>query len=112
MLQPCSGGPASHLTSNDTREETDMYPGPNDTDWEVAKFQHRERVTIGMHQQLAASALASAPAASVYRDPESTRIRQLLGTLLVRAGQRLQGTQALTRTGSVSTATGELGAIA
>jgi hypothetical protein len=110
MLQPCPDGPASHLTSADTREETDMYPGPNDTDWQVAKFQHRERVAMGLHQQFAASALASALTPTVDRGPGSTGIRQL-GTLLVRAGQRLQGAQAVARESGVSTAPGELGVI-
>jgi hypothetical protein len=89
-----------------------MYPGPNDTDWQVARFQHRELVAMGLHQQLAASALASALAPKVDRGAGSTGIRQQLGTLLVRAGQRLQGAQAVARESGVSTAPGELGAIA
>lgn len=89
-----------------------MYPGPNDTDWEVAKFQHRERVAMGLHQQLAASALASALGPSVERGPESTRIRQQFGALLVRAGQRLQGAQSVARASGVSSMSGKLGSIA
>src|SRR5829696_1681050 len=91
---------------------TTMYPGPNDTDWQVAKFQHRELVAMGLHQQFAASALASALAPTVDRGPESTGIKQQLGTLLVRAGQRLQGAQAVARESRVSTAPVEVGAIA
>ncbi len=64
-----------------------MYPGPNDTDWQVAKFQHRERVAMGQHQQCVASVLA----ATTDARPVSTPIRRQLGTLLVRAGQRLLG---------------------
>ena len=108
MLQPCPDGPASHLTSDDTREESDMYPGPNDTDWQVAKFQHRELVAIGQHQQFVASVLAARTDAR----PMSTAIRCQVGTLLVRAGQRLQGAQAVARESGVSTAPVELGAIA
>ena len=89
-----------------------MYPGPNDTDWQVAKFQHRELVAMGLHQQFAVRALASALAPKVDRGPGSTGIRRQLGTLLVRAGQRLQGAQGLARESGVSTASGELGAIA
>ena len=89
-----------------------MYPGPNDTDWQVAKFQHRELVAMGLHQQFGASALASALAPTVDRGPESTGIKQQLGTLLVRAGQRLQGAQAVARESRVSTAPVEVGAIA
>jgi hypothetical protein len=91
-----------------------MYPGPNDTDWQVARFQHRELVAMGLHQQLAASALASALAPTVDRGPGLTGIRQQLGTLMVRAGQRLQGAQAVARKSGVSTAPVELelGAIA
>jgi hypothetical protein len=85
-----------------------MYPGPNDTDWQVARFQHRELVAMGLHQQFAASALASAPAPKVDRGAGSTGIRQQLGTLLVRAGQRLQGAQAVARKSGASTAPVEL----
>jgi hypothetical protein len=89
-----------------------MYPGLNDTDLQVAKFQYRELVSMGLHQQFAASALASAPAPKVDRGPESTGIRRQLGTLLVRAGQRLKGAQVIARESGVSAAPGELGAIA
>ncbi len=89
-----------------------MYPGPNDTDWQIAKFQHRERMAMGLHQQSVASALSSALAPSVDHGPGSTGIRQQLGTLLVRVGQRLQGAQAVARESGSSTAPGELGAIA
>jgi hypothetical protein len=101
-----------YLTNDDTREENDMYPGPNDTDWQVAKFQHRELVAMGLHQQFAASALASALAPTVDRGSGATEIRQQLGTLLVRAGQRLQGAQAVARESGVCTAPVGLGAIA
>ena len=89
-----------------------MYPGPNDTDWQVAKFQHRELVAMGLHQQFAASALASAPVPKGDRGPGSTGFRQQLGTLLVRVGQRLQGAPAVARECGVSTAPVELGAMA
>ena len=89
-----------------------MYPGPNDTDWQVARFQHREMVAMGLHQQFAASALASPLAPKVDRGPGSTSIRQRLGTLLVRAGQHLQGANAITRKSLGSVAASETGAIA
>lgn len=108
MMEACSDGPAIHLTNDDTREENDMYPGPNDTDWQVAKFQHRELVAMGQHQQFVASALA----ATTDPRPVATPIRRQLGTLLVRAGQRLQGAQAVARESGISTAPVELGAIA
>ncbi len=85
-----------------------MYPGPNDTDWQVAKFQHRELVAMGQHQQFVASVLA----ATTDTRPVSTPIRHQLGTLLVRVGQRLQGAQAVARESGVSTAPVELGVIA
>ena len=108
MMRTCPEGPASHLTSDDTREKNAMYPGPNDTDWQVAKFQHRELVAMGQHQQFVASILA----ATTDARPVSTPIRRQLGALLVRAGQRLQGAQAVVRESGVSTAPVELGAIA
>jgi hypothetical protein len=63
-----------------------MYPGPNDTDWQVAKFQHRELVAMGQHQQFVARVLTATPSAR----PASPSIRRQLGTLLVCVGQRLQ----------------------
>jgi hypothetical protein len=108
MMDACSDGPAIHQTYDDTREENDMFPGPNDTDWQVAKFQHRELVAIGQHQQLVASVLAARTDAR----PMSTAIRRQLGNLLVHAGQRLQGAQAAARESGVSTASVELGASA
>ena len=85
-----------------------MYPGPNDTDWQVANLQHRELVAIGQHHQYVARVLA----ATTDARPMSTVIRRQLGTLVVRAGQRFQGAQAVARESGVSTAPGELGAIA
>jgi hypothetical protein len=70
-----------------------MYPGPNDTDWQVAKFQHRDAVARGQRQQYVASLLSETSNAR----PVSTAARRQLGALLVRAGQRLQGAQAMTR---------------
>jgi hypothetical protein len=108
MMEACSDGPAMYLTNDERREENHMYPGPNDTDWQVAKFQHRELVAMGLHHQYVASVLA----ATIDARPVSTPIRRQLGTLLVHAGQRLQGAQAVARESGVSTAPVELGAIA
>jgi hypothetical protein len=108
MMEACPDGPAIYLTNDERREENDMYPGRNDTDWQVARFQHRELVAMGLHHQFVASALA----ATTDARPVSTPIRRQLGTLLVRAGQRLQGAQAVARESGVSTAPVKLGAIA
>ena len=66
-----------------------MYPASNDTDWQVAKFQHREMVAIGQHQQFVASALVH----QVERGHRSATIRQQLGAVLLRASHRLRGEQ-------------------
>jgi hypothetical protein len=108
MMGACSDGPTIQSTNDDTQKEHDMYPGPNDTDWQVAKFQHRELVAVGQHQQLVAGVLAAPTEA--HRTP--TAIRRQLGMLLVRTGQRLQGTQAFPREESSSAMPAELGAIA
>lgn len=89
-----------------------MYPGPNDTDWEVAKFQHRERVTMGLHQQLATAACQGALAPLVDRRSKLRIIRLQVGVLLVRTGQRLQGAQSVAGASSVPGVPGELGSIA
>jgi hypothetical protein len=86
MMRTCPEGPASHLTSDDTREKNAMYPGPNDTDWQVAQLEHRQAVAVGQYQQFVATALAS----TSNSRPMSTVVRHKLGTLLVRTGQRLQ----------------------
>jgi hypothetical protein len=104
MMEACSDGPAIYLTNDDRREENDMYPGPSDTDWQVAKFQHRELLAMAQHQQFVASILA----ATTDARPMSTPIRRQLDTLLVRAGQRLQGAQAVARESGVSTTPVEL----
>ena len=62
-----------------------MYRGPNDTDWQVAKFQHRELVATGQHQQMVASVLAT----KSHARPVSPAARRYLAALLVRVGQRL-----------------------
>jgi hypothetical protein len=62
-----------------------MYPGPNDTDWQVAQFQHRELVHKGQRQQVVARALS----ATADPCPPSTAVRPRLGTHQQQAIQRL-----------------------
>ena len=107
-MQPCPEGPASHLTNEDRREDDVTPARPSDTDWQVARFQHRELVAKGQRQQFVASALS----ATSDTRPVSTSVRLQLGTLLVRAGQRLQGAQAITRNSLGSVAGSARGAIA
>lgn len=77
-----------------------MYPGPNDTDWQVARFQHREMVAMGLHQQFAASALASALAPRVDRGHGPSTIRPRFATALMQASRLLLGGNVATGDGS------------
>jgi hypothetical protein len=69
-----------------------MYPGLSDADRQVAEFRYRHLVAEGQRQQFAASAR---PATRTGR--QSPAIRHQIGTLLVRAGQSLQGAQAMAK---------------
>ncbi len=84
-----------------------MYPGLSDTDWQVAMIQHRQLVAEGQYQQFVASNLATATGHGL----KSATIRQF-GTLLVRAGQRLQGAHSVTKNRLGSVVAGERGAMA
>ncbi len=85
-----------------------MYPGLSDADCQVAAFHYRQLVDEGQRQQVSAGARrASGVTPSVSRSA-----RRQIGALLVRAGQRLQGVQAVTHESLVPTSTGEVGALA
>ena len=72
-----------------------MYPGLSDAECRVAEFRYQQMRVEGQQQQFAA---AARPAATGTR-LGSMALRQQIGALLVRAGQRLQvqGAQAVSR---------------
>jgi hypothetical protein len=69
------------------------FPAPNDTDWQVARFEHQRAVNTGQRQQFVASALRDTAASR----SASPTIRQQIATLLVRAGQSLQGSRTMAK---------------
>jgi hypothetical protein len=80
----------------------------NETDFQVAMLRNHELVARGLDEQFVASVLppfTSTPAVV-------TVLRQRLGMLVVRAGQRLQGVQAVTMESLGTVATTERRAIA
>jgi hypothetical protein len=85
-----------------------MYPGLSDADCQVAAFHFRQLVDEGQRQQVVAGA---SPVSGVTR-AVSGSVRRQVGALLVCAGQRLQGVQAVTSQGLSPTAASEMGAIA
>ena len=85
-----------------------MYPGLSDADCQVAAFRYRQLVNEGQRQQISADARLATSSTRLM----SGSVRRHVGALLVCAGQRLQGVQAVTSEGFVPTATGEMGAIA
>jgi hypothetical protein len=85
-----------------------MYPGLSDVDCQVATFHYRQLVNEGQRQQVSAGARPASGGSRVV----SRSVRQQIGKLLMHAGQRLQGVQAVTSEGFGRTPTGEVGAIA
>ena len=85
-----------------------MYPGLSDADCQVAVFRYSQLVNEGQRQQISADAQLATGITRLV----SGSVRRHVGALLVCAGQRLQGVQAVTSEGLVPTATGEMGAIA
>ena len=85
-----------------------MHPGLSDADCQVAAFHYRQLVNEGQRQQISADARLATGGTRLV----SGSLRRHVGALLVCAGQRLQGVQAVTSEGLVPTATGEMGAIA
>jgi len=85
-----------------------MYPGLSDADCQVAAFHFRQLINEGQRQQMSAGAR---PASEVTRVVAGSARRQV-GALLVYAGQRLQGVQAVTSERLVPTSTGEMSAVA
>lgn len=71
-----------------------MYPAPNDTDWQVGRFQHREMVAIGLRQQFAASVLTAAPAPGAACDGGRVTLRRYCEAALLYLRHRLRGGQA------------------
>jgi hypothetical protein len=85
-----------------------MYPGPNDTDWQVAQFQHRELVHKGQLEQVVASAMS----ATADPCPPSTAVRLRLGTHRRHAGQRLPSLHSILTQCFSMAATGKRAAVA
>ena len=85
-----------------------MYPGLSEADCQVAAFHYRQLVVAGQRQQISADARPAAGSTQLV----SGSVRRQVGALLVRAGQRLQGVQAVTSESRLPTATAEIGAIA
>jgi hypothetical protein len=85
-----------------------MVPGLNEADCRVAEFRYRQMVTEGQRQQFAA---ALRPTPHDTR-PLSTMIRQQIGTLLMRTGQRRLGASVVASETIGSAAVIERGAIA
>jgi len=84
-----------------------MYPGLSDADCQVAEFHYRQLVNEGQRQHIAAGARPASGAARLI----SGSVRQQVNALLVCAGQRLQGVQAVTRESLDTVAIGEPAAI-
>src|SRR3954447_3947991 len=103
-LERTGGGP----TNNDSREEKAMYPGLSEADCQVAAFHYRQLVNDGQRQQISAGTHSAPRITHVV----SRSLRQQIGVLLVCAGERLLGVQAVTTEGLVPTSTGEMSAIA
>jgi hypothetical protein len=70
-----------------------MYPGLSEADCRVAEFRYQQMLVEGQRPQCVAGARPAA--AGIRLVPMS--LRQQVGALMVRAGQRLQGVQATTR---------------
>jgi hypothetical protein len=85
-----------------------MYPGLSDADCRVAAFRYSQLVNEGQRQQSSADARLATGSTRLV----SGSVRRHVGALLVYAGHRLQGVQAVTSEGLVLTTTGEMGAIA
>ena len=84
-----------------------MYPGLSEADCQVAAFRYRQLVAEGQRQQIAAG---EHPVSGVTRWMSGC-VRRQVGTLLVCAGQGLQGVQVVTGDRLAPTATSERVAI-
>jgi hypothetical protein len=85
-----------------------MYPGLSEADCQVAGFRYQQLVDEGRQQQV----VAGLRPGSVSSRAVFSSLRQQVGALLVRAGERLQNVEALTREHGGSAAAQERGAIA
>ena len=85
-----------------------MYPGLSEADCQVAGFHYQQLVAEGRRQQV----VAGVRPGSVSSPAVFSSLRQQVGALLVRAGERLQTVEALTKEHVGSTAAHERSAIA
>ena len=85
-----------------------MYPGLSEADCQVAGFRYQQLVAEGRQQQV----VAGVRPVSVSSRAVFISLRQQVGALLVRAGERLQNVEALTRERVGSATPQERGAIA
>jgi hypothetical protein len=85
-----------------------MYPGLSEADCQVAGFHYRQLVAEGRQQQ----AVAGLRPVSVNSPAVFISLRQQVGALLVRAGERLQNVEAVTREHVGSATARERGAMA
>jgi hypothetical protein len=85
-----------------------MYMGLTEPELQVVKFEQQRLLAECERQRLIASLLPASSGSHLV----STAIRQQLGTLLVRTGQRILGVHALTRESLSSSALNERGAAA
>ena len=85
-----------------------MYPGLSDADCQVAAFHYRQLVNEGQRQQISTGAGSASGVTRVV----SRSVRRQVGALLVCAGQRLQGVQAVTSESLAPSQAGGMGAMA
>ena len=85
-----------------------MVPGYSGIDSRVAELRYRLKL---VETQLRRFVTNPCPAAAGFRSMFPS-LRHRLGTILARAGQRLQGVQAITRESLAPTSKGEVGVIA
>jgi hypothetical protein len=89
-----------------------MYPGLSDTDCWIAELNYRHLVDEGLREQRIATARTEAPGMRATVTSTVIAGRRQLGAFLVRAGHRIQGVQAVTRTSFDAAPAGDPGAIA
>jgi hypothetical protein len=102
MMELWPDDPVADPADDRTREESIMYPGPNDTDWQVAKLRHRENIAAGQHQQSVGAALAT-----TSRGLGAATVQRRFVSALAGAGRRFLRPHAVTEgLGSVTVAEG------
>lgn len=83
-----------------------MVPGYSAINCRVAEFRYQLKLVESPHRHFAAKPWPESPGIH----PMSSSLRQQLGMLLVRAGQYLQGKQAMARESLSPTSNEEVGA--